>query len=210
MMVVSATRSYSDLVKWMKSARPASFEPWWFARHDFVASFVAGVIVLGIIGTLDPSSFGAPESRPFANGWPSYVLAGLVAVAAVYPATRLQRIRRTVVRVAEPWFRPLTENPAFEGAATALASCPAPLRTRFSLAWVWAPLALVVLAATSAFSAAYFFVDAVLAGGLIGWAHPLYALGFVTVSVVLFRVAATRLSTWRLAASVSREVAEGY
>jgi hypothetical protein len=208
-MVVAAGKAYSDLIKWMKSARPRRLDAWWFARHDFTGALVAGLVVLGLIGLLSPSTFGPYQSGVWGSGWPSYLLAGLVALTALYPASRLTRVKRTVVRVTEPWFRPLEENPAFEGALNALAACPGPLRTRFALGWVWAPAVLVVLGSTFAFATAYFLVDAVLARFLVGWGQPLYAAVFALSSIVTFRLAAPRTSTWRLATSVYREVSEG-
>ena len=118
----------------MKSARPDRLDPWWLARHDLSAAFIAGIIVLGSIGIFAPDRFGPYQSGFFTSGWSSYLLAGLVVLAALYPLTRPARVRRSLVRVTEPWFRALEENPAFDGALNALAACSQPLRTRFAVA----------------------------------------------------------------------------
>ncbi len=62
----------------------------------------------------------------------------------------------------------------------------------------------------SALSTAYFVIDAILARFLVGWSQPLYALVFLCLSLTLSYLAAPKLSTWRVAASVHKEVTTGY
>ncbi len=209
-MVLASGRAYSDLVQWMRSARPPGMNLWLRARRDFTSSLITGTVVLGLIGLFDPESFGAPQSDAFASGRPSTVLGGLMVLCAVLLATRAGRIRRAAMRAAEPWLRPLYESPAWPGASSALAACAAGSRARFALAWVWGPIALVVIACTFSWSTAYFVVDAILAGGRIGWGQPLYAVGFALLSLVTWRLVEVRLATWRLAASIHREATEGF
>ncbi len=209
-MLLTSNGAYSDLVKWMRSARPPGMKLWLRARRHLASSLIIGTVVLGLIGLFDPESFGAPQSDAFANGWPSTALAGLLILCAVFLATRFRRIRKATMRAAEPWFRPLYESPAWPGASGALAACSAGSRARFALAWVWGPIALVVIACTFSWSTAYFVVDAILSGGRIGWGQPLYALGFALLSLVTWRYVEVRLATWRLATSIHREATEGY
>ncbi len=209
-MVLDSGRAYSDVVGWMRSARPAGMDVWLRARRDFTSSLIAGTVLLGMIGLLDPESFGAPGSGAFADGWPSTFLAVLLILCAVLVAVRFGRIRRAAMRAAEPWFRPLYENPAWPGASGAVAACSAGSQARFALAWVWAPIAGVVIACTFSWSTAYFIVDAILAGGQIGWGQPLYALGFGLLSLATWRIIETRLATWRLATSIHREITGAY
>ena len=206
-MVLASTRAYSDLVRWMRSARPPGMDLWLRSRRHFTSSLIAGIVVLGLIGLLDPSSFGAQKAA-FARGWPTTLLAGLLTLSAVLLATRFGRIRRAAMRTVEPWFQPLYESPAWPGASGALAACPAGSRTRFALGWVWGPVILVVVACTFSWSTAYFVIDAILSGGRIGWGQPLYALGFAFLSLGTWRLAEVRLATWRLAASIHREVSQ--
>ncbi|MDQ3752153.1 MAG: hypothetical protein M3333_04605 [Actinomycetota bacterium] len=193
----------------MRSARPPGMDLWLRARRDFSSSLITGTVVLGLIGLLDPESFGA-QSSAFARGWPTTFLAGLLTLCAALLATRFGRIRRAAVRAAEPWFRPLYESPAWPGASGALAACSAGSRARFAFGWVWGPAALVVVACTFSWSTAYFAIDAILSGGRIGWGQPLYALGFALLSLVTWRLVEVRLATWRLATSIHREASEAY
>lgn len=110
----------------------------------------------------------------------------------------------------EPLREPLDRFEAFDPAVHALLAAPATLRTRFALGWVWAPAGAVVAAAFFAASSAYFLVDAVLARFQIGWEQPLLAAVNAVAGLLLLRLAATRLATWRLAFSVHREVTGSY
>lgn len=204
-MVVASGRAYSDLVQSMRSARPSGMDVWLRARRHFVSSLIAGTLVLGLIGLVDPESFGAPQSDAFAEGWPAGVLGGLLILCVILLGIRIGRIRAATMRAAEPWFRPLYENPAWPGASAALAACTTGSRARFALGWVWGPIAVMVLACTFSWSTAYFVVDAILAGGRVGWGQPLYAAGFAGLSIVTWRAIEVRLATLRLAASIHRE-----
>ena len=207
-MVVAATRAYGDLIRWVKSARPRDLPAWWFARRDWLAALNAGILVMGSIGLLSPPAFAAPSSVALGRGWPSLALLGIMLPCATYAAAKAARIKRAVLRMVEPWTRPPSENPAWDGAVGALAACPSPLRTRFAVEWVWGPALGVALATTFAFSCAYFIVDAVLARFLVGWEQVVYGASFAGLSLGAFRVVAVRVATWRLCVSVRREVAQ--
>ena len=204
-MVLASGRAYSEVVRSMRSARPSGMDVWLRARRHLASSLVAGTFVLGLIGLFDPESFGAPQSEAFANGWPSAVLASLLFLCAVLLGARFRRIRAATRRAAEPWFRPLYESPAWPGASAALAACSAGSKTRFAAAWVWGPMIAIVIACIFSWSTAYFIVDAILAGGRVGWGQPLYAAGFAGLSIVTWRIAEVRLATLPLAISIHRE-----
>lgn len=208
-MVIAAGRAYADLVRWMKKARPRGLRPWRLTRSIFRACVVGSTLVLGGIGLLRPSRFGSLSSRP--GGGPEWwALALFVALCLIAVVVRWRRTAGAAARLMEPWRRSLRELPSFEPAASALESCPAPLRTRFAIGWVWGPALLVVAGAFFAASAIYFVIDAILAGFSIGWEQPLLAVINMILSLVVLRVGAGRLATWRLAWSVHREVTGGY
>ncbi len=208
-MVIAAGRAYADLVRWMKKARPRGLRPWRLTRSIFRACMVGSTLVLGGIGLIRPSRFGSQSSS--AGGGPEWWALGLlVALCVVAVMLRRRPIAEAAARLVEPWRRPLTDLASFEPAASALESCPAPLRTRFAIGWVWGPALLVVAGAFFAASAIYFVIDAILAGFSIGWEQPLLAVINMILSLVVLRVGAGRLATWRLAWSVHREVTGGY
>jgi hypothetical protein len=209
-MVVAAHRSYVALKRATRAARPGRINRRHFARGAFAGSFVAGVAVLGTIGLLAPSNFGQPGAATLRSGWPSVALAALVAACVGYGVIRRRHLAWLLARLREPLLRPLEEHRSFAEAVDALAACPAPLRLRWAIGWVWGPIGYVVAAGTLAFSSAYFFVDALLARGRVGWGQPLYALIFAAGSVLVFAAAASRLATWRFALSVHKEVTSGY
>jgi hypothetical protein len=209
-VVVASGRAYFELIQSMRSARPSGMDVWLRARRHFASSLIAGTLVLGLIGLFVPGSFGPPQTTAFGNGWPPKVLGGLLILCAILLGVRIGRIRAATMRAAEPWFRPLYENPAWPGASAALAACTAGSRARFALAWVWGPVAIMVLACTFSWSTAYFVVDAILAGGRVGWGQPLYAVGFAGLSILTWRTIEVRLATLRLAASIHREVAGAF
>lgn len=209
-MVMAGRRAYSDARKWIASARPARSAREGFGFRCFWGSFVAGVIVLGLIGVLSPSSFGEVGAKPFRGGWPALLLLGVVLLAVLLVALRSRHLVWLAARVREPLTRPLEEDPGYEGAVGALQECPSPLRGRFAFALVWGPLILATLATFAAFSAAYFLVDAILQRFQVGWQQPLYGVGYIFVSIVLWRIASARLLTWRLAMSVHKTVSTGY
>ncbi|MFN2488826.1 MAG: hypothetical protein ABR529_03620 [Actinomycetota bacterium] len=138
------------------------------------------------------------------------VLLVIIGLCLAYGALRRAELRWLAARVREPLVRPLEEEPHFDDAVETLESCPAPLRMRYAIAWVWGPIAWAVVGGTCAFSAAYFVVDAILARFRVGWEQPLYGAVFGVLSVIVFAGAAGRLATWRFAASVYREATTGY
>ena len=164
---------------------------------------------MALIGLLSPSRFQATRTA-FGSAWPSWVLAALAASGLLAVALNRARITWAARRVREPFLRRISEEPEFEGAADALAACPQPFKTRFAFAWIWAPSILYGLGVTASFSVAYFLVDAILAGGRVGWAQPVYAGAFLAGSLLFFFLAAKKLATWRLAVSVHKEVTSGY
>ena len=204
-MVIAAGRAYQDLIRWMKAARPRSLVPWRLARRLFGTSVLGAALVLGAIGLLAPARFGSPASRP--RGGPEWwALACLVAVGVVLLLLRRARMSSGLTRLREMFGAALEEHPSFEPAVSALDSCPAALRTRFGLGWVWGPLAAAVLGAVCAASAVYFVIDAILARFSIGWQQPLLAAVNALLSLIVFRLAAKRLSIWRLSFTVHRTV----
>ncbi len=208
-MVLAARRSYSDLTGWMKQARPRSLRPWRLALKVFRSLTLGALTLLGVIGLASPARFGAATSRAGAStGW--WALMVLVAFCLIWMGIKSGGIRTTVARIAEPLSRPLDHVSSFEPAWGALESCPAPLRTRFALGWVWGPVAVVVLAAVFAASVAYFVVDMLLAEFTIGPEQPLLLLINGALALIVLRLGAKRLSTWRLAFSVHRAASGHY
>lgn len=204
-MVRAARRAYSDAISWIKQARPRRSTRGRLAWKLFRTIYAGSFLLLGVIGLLRPSRFGSPTSRPLRSvEWAALAL--LVAIVVAFAFIRRQRIVGSFRRLLEPFRRPL-DHPSHDPAAGALESCPAPLRTRFALGWVWGPAAAVVVAAFLAASSAYFVVDAVLARFEIGWQQPLLAAIQALASLLVLRAVAARLGTWRLALSVHRSVA---
>jgi hypothetical protein len=209
--------AYSDAVKWTKLGRPRRFNRSSFAGRGWQNSFVSGVILLGIIGLLSPSAYG--QTSGFSErgrfgalglGWPGLVLLGLVLLGLVYALAHRDGIRWTVVRLIDPWRRPMTEHDSYEGAVGALDATSDPYRTRYAWRFVYRPLVLAVLATFFAFSSAYFLVDATLARFQVGWQQPVFGVANTVISLILWRVAALGLSTYRLSASVYKTVSTGY
>lgn len=208
-MVVAARRAYNDAIRWIKRARPPRLRAWRLARRLFRICFLGSLLVLGAIGLMTPAKFGSPRSRP-GGGLEWWVLAGLMAVCLAWCLSRRRAIQSGASRLAEPFRRPLDRFEPFEPMVHALLAAPAALRTRFAVAWVWGPAAAVAVAAFLAASAAYFLVDAILARGEVGWEQPVLAALNATASLLLLRLVAKRLATWRLALSVHREVTGSY
>ena len=209
-MVMAARRAYRDAAKWVKSARPRRFGRWRYAERALGATISAAVPILGLIGLASPASFASPASNTLRSGWPLYVLLAVLAASFAYLFSRLSRIRWAFARVREPFVRPPEGEQRYEGAADALAACPAALRTRFAIWWVWGPVVVALLAVTAGFSATYFLIDAILARFNVGWEHPVLAAANLVVSIVLFALVSARLATWRLAVAVHRSVTTGY
>jgi hypothetical protein len=203
-------RAYSDAVRWVKAARPRRVDSGRFAARAFWGSFAAGVVVLGALALVAPSAFGAPGARALSSGVWTVALAGLVAAALAGLLLNARHLRWLFSRIREPYVRPLTENRYFEGAADALAACPEAFHSRWAASWVWIPALVAAAGVTFAFSSAYFAVEAVMSGGRISVGNPILAAANALLSAVMFAAGATRLSTWRLALSVHREVTGRY
>ena len=204
-MVIAAGRAYQDLIRWIKEARLRTLVAWRLARRLFGTSVLGSAALLGAIGLFTPARFGSPGSRPRAGPeW--WALACLVAVCLVMLLLRRSKMSYGVTRLRETFRGTLEEHPSFEPAVSALDSCPAALRTRFALGWVWGPLAAGVLGAVFAASSVYFVIDAILARFSIGWQQLLLAAVNAALSLIVFRLAAKRLSVWRLSFTVHRAV----
>ncbi len=208
-MVIAAHRAYGDAVRWIKSARPPRLNPWRLTRRIFQVCFVGALMVLAIIGLVSPERFGSPTSRP-AGAIQWWSLVALLVGCLAWCASKRSGIVAGATRLFEPLRRPLDELDAFYPATDALLSAPAAVRTRFAVGWVWGPVAVVVLAGFFAASAAYFLVDAILARFQIGWEQPVLAVVNAALSLVVLRLGAKRLSTWRLAFSIHRDVTGSY
>lgn len=207
-MVIAARRAYADALRWMKEARPRGARSGRLALGLFKGLYVGSLILLGAIGLVRPSRFGAPTSRPFRSSeWAALAL--LVAILGVYAFLQRAGIRSSARRFLEPFRRPL-DHPSRDPAVNALESCPAAFQTRFALGWVWGPAAAYLLAALLAAASAYFVIDAILAGFAIGWQQPVLALIQAALSLIVLGAAASRLATWRLALSVHRSVTGAY
>lgn len=204
-MVIAARRAYQDLIRWIKGARPRSLDPWRLARRLFGTSALASTVLLGAIGLLSPGRFGSPISRP-QRGAEWWVLAALVGICLVLLVARRAKMATSANRLQEVFGGKLQEHPSYEAAVSALDSCPAALRTRFALGWVWGPLAILVLGAFFAASAAYFVIDMILARFRIGPEQAVLAVVNAVLSLVVLRLGAKRLSVWRLSFTVHRAV----
>ena len=209
-MVLSAGRAYSDAVKWLKTARPRRFSRLRYAERAVGATVAGAVPLLTLIALGSPSSFGSRGSNTLQSGWPMYVLLGLLALSLVYLFAHMARIRWSLARTREPFVREPRGDVRYENAADNLAACPAPLKTRFAVQWIWGPLVIAVLAIMAGFAATYFLIDAIVARFSVGWYHPVYAAANIVVSLVLFALVSGRLITWRLAVAVHRSVTVGY
>jgi hypothetical protein len=209
-VVVAGRRAYSDAVRWLKAARPGRIDSGRFAARAFWGSFAAGIVVLGALALVAPSAFGTPGARAFRGGVWTLALAGVIAVAVIALLANARHLRWLYARIREPFARPLTENRYFDGAADALAATPEPYHSRWATSWVWLPALIAAAGVTFAWSSAYFVVAAVLSGGRVGWGNPVLAAGNGILSALMFAMGAVRLSTWRLALSVHREVSGRY
>jgi hypothetical protein len=209
-VVLDRRRAYSEAVSWVRLARPRHFAKGRWAWRCFLGSFFAGMIVLGLIGLMTPSRFGTPGASAFGSGWPAYVLLALVAACVVVAFLRRRRIGWLIERLREPWRRPLTDRPNYDDAADAIAACPEGLQSRFAASWVWGPMVVAALAVLFAFSTAYFLVDAILQRFVVTVETLVLAAANALVSIILWRLVAVRMSTWRFAASVHKNASTGY
>ena len=208
--MMSARRDYSDAVKWLRSARPARLSRLGYAQSAVAATIAVATPILSLIALASPQAFGAPASNTLRSGWPLYALLGILALSIIYLIQKAAHIRRAAARIREPFTHAPEGDQRYENAADALAGCPGPLKTRFALWWVWGPIGVAVIATMSGFSTTYFVIDAILASGNVGWAHPILAAVNFAVSLSLFAVAAGRLATWRLAFAIHKSVTVGY
>lgn len=201
-MVIAARRAYADLIRWIKRARPRTFNGWRLARRLFWTCVVGATLLLGTIGLLQPARFGS-RARPLqAIEW--WALAALLAIFVVALVVRRTRLQAAATRLQQTFRGGLEQHASFEPAVSALDSCPVPFRSRFALGWVWGPAALAVAGAIGAASAVYFVIDAILARGRVGPEQALLAAVNAVVSLVILRLAASRLSVWRLSYAVHR------
>ena len=178
---------YSNATRWIRSATPRLDATKWAARA-LDTGLVAGVLVLGTIGLISPSSFGDPGAAPVRMGWPWFVLLGAVTACVVVIASRSRRVS-ILIRNAT---RAVGYEDVLAGATDSLAATRPAFQTRFALAWVWGPALLLVVGATFAFAAAYFAVDALLARFQVGWESAALAVANALVAYVVFRVGAFR------------------
>lgn len=201
-MVIAAGRAYQDLVRWIKRAKPSTYNGWRLARRLFWTCVVGSTLLLGTIGLLQPGRFGSRAGPLRTIEW--WALAALVGISVLVVVVRRTRIQAAATRLQQTFRGGLEQHPSFEPAVSALDSCPGPFRSRFALGWVWGPAALVVAAATAAASAVYFLVDAILARFTVEPQQVLLAAVNAVISLVILRLAARRLGVWRLSYAVHR------
>jgi hypothetical protein len=191
-MVIAARRAYKDAIRWTRAAR-TQLGPPDIARRSLFAFMATAIVILGLIGLTAPSRFGASRTH-----WSWWALAVLVLLAVAALARNWRRWTAPILGDSK-W----TEDEV-AAAASALESCPAAFRTRYSVGWVWGPLALTALAAILSLSAAYFLVDAVLALGSIGPEQALLCVGQMILAIILLWIGAPRLTTIRFARQANR------
>jgi hypothetical protein len=201
---------YANAVRWLRSARPRRIRTGAFAARSFAASFVAGTFVLGLIAIISPGSFGFPGRRVLSSGVWTWALLGAIAVSGLILLAERRSLLSTFRRIREPYRRPFTGDDAFEGAADALAQCNDAHQSRWAFSWIYVPAGLAVAGVTFAFSSAYFLVSTILSAGRISWYEPTLAGINALISITTWALGAVRLSTWRLAVAVHREVSGRY
>jgi hypothetical protein len=196
-MVIAARRAYRDAVRWTRDSKPHVDVPA-TARGMLSVAFLTGIVVLGLIGLTNPSTYEGSRS-----GWQWFALAGLVGLALLVLGFRWRR-----------WLRPVLyrtrELDAVEAAADALRSCPSTFRTRYSMTWIWIPAVVGVLATILAFSSAYFLVDAVLARFSVGPEQALLGVGELLAALVIFWIIASKLWGIRFAREAVSLASETY
>lgn len=205
-----ARRAYSDAAAWMRSRVPPRRARSALAAAALTGMLIDSLLLLALIGLFSPASFGAAGSRAFGSGSRTLALAAIVAASVAWLARRFRTHRWLVDRAREPFRRPLEEDPAFAGASGALAAARAPLQTRFTVGWIWAPALGAVGAVAASLTTAYFLVDAVIARFEVGWQQPVLAGVNFVLAWLLLRTSAGRLAVWPLAVSVHREATAGY
>lgn len=209
-MVLAARKRYSDTVAWMRSRVPPRRDRASLAWRSLGGTLTGSLLLLGVIGVLSPARFGSQGSRAFGSGWPTIALVALVAASGAWAVARRRTLAWLIARAREPWRRPLTGEPAFDGAAGSLASVPGSLQTRFALSWVWGPAAAALLAGATCLSAGYFVIDAILARGEVGWQQPVLAAANLALAWIALRASAGRLAVWPLAVAVHRDATGAY
>jgi hypothetical protein len=205
-----ARRDYTNAVRWLQTARPRRIRAGAFSMRCFGGSFLAGTLVIGLIAFVSPGSFGVPGRRVLSSGVWTWALLAAVALGGVGLLANRRRLTWLYRRIREPYRRPFAGDDAFEGASDALARCPAPMHTRWAVSWIYLPTALAVAGVTFAFSTAYFVISAILSGGRISWMEPALAGINAALSLTSWSLGAVRLSTWRLAVAIHREVTGRY
>ena len=177
---------------------------------SFATSFVMGTFVLGLIAIVAPGSFGVPGRRVLSSGVWTWALLGVIGASGAILLANRRSLLSLFRRIREPYRRPFTGDEAFEGAADALAQCNDALQSRWAVSWIYVPAGSAVAGVTFAFSSAYFLVSAILSAGRISWYEPVLAGANALISIVAWALGAVRLSTWRLAVAVHREVTGRY
>ena len=208
-MVLANERAHKEATAWMKAARPRGVTRLGFAWRRFRTGFVVGLGIMGFISLVDPAAFDQTGSAP-TLGWAGWLTVAVFAICLLYGWLRRDRIFDAAERIREPFARPLEDDPSFEGAYAAVAACNSPFVSRFGLGWIWAPAAAFAAGTLLAFADAYFVIDALLARFHVGWGQGLLFGVDLVIGLLCFAVAAHRLSTWRLAASVYKSVTTGY
>jgi hypothetical protein len=209
-MAPSTRRPYSDAAAWTRSRVPQARDRAALATAALAGMLVDSLLLLSLIGLFSPASFGASGTRAFGNDVRTLALLGLAAASGAWLVRRWRAHRWVVARAREPFRRPLDDDPAFPGAAGALAAARAPSKTRFALGWIWAPALGALGALASSLTTAYFLVDAVIARGEVGWQQPVLAGANLLIAWALLRAFAGRLAVWPLAVSAHRDATTGY
>ena len=202
--MLAGRRAYSDAVRWARISRRNKLAPGGFARWAFLHSLMFGILLMASFGLLSPKSFGSPGSRALSSGWGTLSMVVVLVAAVLHFAAR----RRKFVRLWDlirATLRGAPTDEGYEGATNALSSCPGPLRARFAVMWVWLPLLIGAVGVLLAFSAAYFFVDAVLARFDVGLGQILYGVSLALASLLVFIADAPRLLSWRVAYAAARD-----
>ena len=200
----AASRAYADAVRWVRASRRNKVDPASFGRAAFLHAMVLGILLMSVAGLVSPKSFGSPGSRALGSGWVTAWMVGLIAAAGLHFAARYRAIRRGIELLRLTLSGSVAEE-GYEGATNALASCPAPLRSRFAFSWVWLPLFGAALGFLLACSSAYFIVDAVIARFDVGLGQVLYGIASATASLMVFLLSAPRLISWRVAYAANRD-----
>ncbi|MGH2808920.1 MAG: hypothetical protein ACRDKT_16775 [Actinomycetota bacterium] len=194
--------TYSDAVGWLKAAPLRARGRGSWAGRALDLSVFAGLVLLGLIGLLSPSSYGNPGSAPLRTGWPWFLLLGVVGACVLILALRARRLRAfwRELKYGDP-----AADEAVDAAAATLERSPS-AQTRFVMSWVWGPITVMAIAVAFAFSTAYFAVDAILARFQIGWQQPLLGIIDAVIAYFLFLACAPRGARVPIAYRIYRAV----